>query len=356
MSRYWSPVVERLTPYVPGEQRAAADIVKLNTNENPYPPSPKVMAAIAAVAGQALRRYPSPESDRLREALARYHQVPKECVFVGNGSDEILALAFLAFFSDRGPLQFPVPSYSFYPVYCKLYGIEPQAIALAEDFRLDLAQFTPSLEPDAGGIVFPNPNAPTGLEIAVSAIGDLATRHSGVVLVDEAYADFASESAISLTQECGNVLVSRTFSKGRSLAGLRLGYAIAGDELIDGLRRVKNSFNSYPVDVVAEAAAIASLEDEAAFSDGVRRINKTRERFTFSLEERGYKVLPSAANFVFARPPARNAGELANHLAEQNILVRHWPQSDIDEWLRISIGNDADMGRLLAVLDEYTAS
>lgn len=356
MSRYWSPVVDRLTPYVPGEQRAASDTVKLNTNENPYSPSAAVMAAIAAVEGQALRRYPSPESDRLREAIGRYHDVPAEQVFVGNGSDEILALAFHAFFTGRGALQFPVPSYSFYPVYCKLYGIEAQPRELGADFQLDLDVFEASSSDAGGGIVFPNPNAPTGLQIPAQNVAALAERHAGVILVDEAYADFGTESAVALVSEYPNILISRTFSKGRSLAGLRLGYAIGGNELIDGLRRVKNSFNSYPVDAVAEAAAIASLDDNASFEEAVGKVIRTRDRTTFALEERGFKVLPSATNFVFARPPRGDAGQIARDLAEQGILIRHWSSAGIDQWLRISIGTDADMQRFLSALDQRDAS
>lgn len=351
MSRYWSPLVHRLTPYIPGEQRADSDIVKLNTNENPYPPSPQVMAAIAAVQGRELRRYPKPESDSLRGAIGRYHEVSPNNVFVGNGSDEILALAFMAFFTGRGALQYPVPSYSFYPVYCNLYGIDGQPVPLDSDFQLRLEDFIVSAEADAGGIIFPNPNAPTGGVVGLEAIEALLERHAGVVLVDEAYVDFGADSAIPLIARYPNLIVSRTFSKGRSLAGLRLGYAIAGDELMDGLRRVKNSFNSYPVDVAAEAAGIASLEDEHTFRQTVTQVVNTREHVVGELRARGFTVLPSAANFVFARPEDGNAAELAEFLAAQGILVRHWHTAGIESWMRVSIGTDEDMTRLLGALD-----
>ncbi len=347
--------MHRLTPYVPGEQRADKNIVKLNTNENPYPPSERVLAAVANVEGQALRRYPTPESDALREAIGAYHDVPADHVFVGNGSDEILALSFQAFFRGRGAVQFPVPSYSFYPVYCGLYEVEARSLALDDDFCLALDGFKVSGDAQAGGIIFPNPNAPTGRAVALDAIEALARQHAGVVLVDEAYADFGAESAIALCRRCPNVMVSRTFSKGRSLAGLRLGYAIANPELIDGLRRVKNSFNSYPVDVLAEAAGIASLKDEDAYRDAVARIIATRTGFSQALEARGYSVLQSAANFVFARPPEGNAADLAGRLAEAGILVRHWSTPGIDEWLRISIGTDEDMQRLLSAIDSVSS-
>ncbi len=354
MSRYWSPTVHRLTPYVPGEQRATGNVVKLNTNENPYPPSPQVLAAIAAVSGDKLRRYPPPESDGLRQVIARHHGVSAAEVFVGNGSDEILALSFLAFFSERDALQFPTPSYSFYPVYCGLYSVASQPLALLdENYALDLERFTVSDADSAGGIIFPNPNAPTGGAVSRAAIAGLLQRHSGVVLVDEAYADFGAESAIALVGDYPNLVVSRTFSKGRSLAGMRLGYAIASEELMDGLRRVKNSFNSYPVDSVAEAAGIASIEDDAAYRESVARIIATRATFSQSLRERGFEVLDSAANFVFARAPSGSAGALAQSLAADGVLVRHWSSPTIDQWLRISIGTDEDMQRLLTAIDSH---
>jgi histidinol-phosphate aminotransferase len=353
MSGYWSPTVQRLTPYVPGEQRTGGNIVKLNTNENPYPPAPSVLAAIASVNGEQLRRYPAPESDALRSAIARHHKVSVEQVFVGNGSDEILALSFLAFFSGRDALQFPTPSYSFYPVYCGLYGIVSQPLVLDQNFNLDLARFAVSRSDSAGGIIFPNPNAPSGLAVSRADIATLLERHAGVVLVDEAYADFGAESAIPLAAEHPNLIISRTFSKGRSLAGMRLGYAVASEELMDGLRRVKNSFNSYPVDAVAEAAGIASLEDDHAYRGSLSRILSTRTAFTESLRKRGFEVLESAANFVFARPPSVAATALAQSLANAGVLVRHWQQPAIEQWLRISIGTDEDMQRLLTAVDTY---
>lgn len=356
MSRFWSPTVHRLSPYVPGEQRADGNIVKLNTNENPYPPSFGVLKAIAAVTGEKLRRYPPPESDGLRAVIARYHGVPAHSVFVGNGSDEILALAFLAFFSGRDALQYPSPSYSFYPVYCGLYGITSQPLALDDNFQLQLDLFALSTSDTAGGIIFPNPNAPTGGAVTARAIADLLKRHAGVVLVDEAYADFGADSAIPLVAEHANLIVSRTFSKGRSLAGLRLGYAIAGEELMDGLRRVKNSFNSYPVDSVAEAAGIASIEDDQAYKESLERIIATRAAFSCSLNERGFDVLDSKANFVFARPPSGEAAALAKFLADQGVLVRHWSSPSIESWMRISIGTDEDMQQLLSVIDASPAA
>lgn len=349
MSRLWSETVRRLTPYVPGEQRAGADVVKLNTNENPYPPSPAVLRAIASVDGNALRRYPDPESGELRAALAELHGLSVDEVFVGNGSDEVLALAFLAFFTRGQGLQFPEISYAFYPVYCELYGIEARPLALDDDFRLDPAGF----EPDAGGICFPNPNAPTGLALARRDIAALLARHTEhVLLVDEAYADFGAESAIPLIGDHPNLLVCRTFSKGRSLAGLRLGAAFGQRDLIEALVRVKNSFNSYPVDALAQRAGLASLADETAYRDSVRRIVATRERLNEALVARGFRVLPSSANFVFARPADGDGEALFRRLGEAGVLVRHWSKPALAAWLRISIGSDEDIDRLLAVIDD----
>ena len=352
LSRYWSETVRRLTPYVPGEQRAGAGVVKLNTNENPYPPSPRVMEAIRAVDGDALRRYPDATSRRLREALADYHGLDVSEVFVGNGSDEILALAFLAFFTDGRALRHPDPSYSFYPVYCGLYGIESRAVALDEDFRIDLGP----LLADEGGVVFPNPNAPSSLALA---LGDVArvldANPSSVVLVDEAYADFGAPSAVALVAERPNLLVSATFSKGRSLAGLRLGVAFGDAALIEALVRVKDSFNSYPVDALASAAGIASIGDEAWYREHVARILATREAFTGALRERGWRVLDSAANFVFARPPGGDGRAVFEALSARDVLVRRWSAPRLEPWLRISIGTDADMARLLDALDGIPA-
>ena len=349
MSRFWTETVRRLTPYVPGEQRSGPDVVKLNTNENPYPPSAAVLEAIAGVTGEALRLYPDPESVRLREALARRHGLDVSEVFVGNGSDEVLALAFLAYFGEGKTLQFPDISYAFYAVYCELYGIAARPVPLGEDFEIALDRY----EANAGGICFPNPNAPTGLALPLAEIAGLLRRHDRhVLLVDEAYADFGADSAIGLVRDHPNLLVSRTFSKGRSLAGLRLGAAFGDAALIEGLQRVKNSFNSYPVDALAQRAGTASLADETSYRRGIERIVATRARVTRELEARGFRVLPSAANFVFVRPPDGSGRSLFERLGEAGVLVRHWGTPRLAEWLRISIGTDADMDRLLSAIDD----
>lgn len=349
MSLYWTDLVNRLTPYVPGEQRNGADVIKLNTNENPYPPSGQVISAIAHVEPDALRRYPDPQSLELRQALADYHEVSADQVFVGNGSDEILALAFMAFFTDKAPIQFPQISYSFYPVYCDLLNITPQMMPLDSNFTLPLDDFGG----DCGGIVFPNPNAPTAMAVSHADIEELLKKNPDVVvLVDEAYADFGADSVIGLIDRYPNLVVSRTFSKGRSLAGLRLGAAFANARLIEGLRRVKDSFNSYPVDAVAQAAGIASLNDENHYRETINNIIATRERTIRQLTTLSYRVLPSAANFILASPPDKNAARVFTELSNRNILVRYWDNEQLSEWLRITIGTDNDMDQLIDVLQE----
>ncbi len=349
MSTYWSERVQRLDPYVPGEQPQDQPYIKLNTNENPYPPSPRVAEALTAFDSGRLRLYPDPESQRLCEALARRHGVRPAQVFVGNGSDEVLAHSFQAFFLRKEPLLFPEISYSFYPVYCQLYGIEAKRVPLREDFRIAVEDYTGN----CAGVILPNPNAPTSRLLSLQEIDKLcALQDARVVIIDEAYIDFGGESAIRLLDRHPNLLVIQTFSKSRSLAGIRLGYAVGSEELIEGLQRVKNSFNSYPIDQLAQALAIASLEDEACFEETRQRIITTREQSREALQRLGFRVLPSAANFLFARPPDGNAGELYRRLKQQGILLRHFNQPGIDQWLRITIGTDEEMEQLMRSLSD----
>lgn len=351
MTPLQSKLVNRLSPYVPGEQRHGVDVVKLNTNENPYPPSPQVMQAIASVSGDDLRRYPDPEATALCKALAEYEGVDVNQVYVSNGSDETLGLAFMAFFTDKAVLQFPDISYSFYPVYCKLFDIPIKPVPLNVDFSLNLNAFSD----EAGGICFPNPNAPTGMAVPVSEIEALLQRYTqGVVLVDEAYSDFGAQSAVNLIDKYPNLLVTRTFSKGRSLAGMRIGAAFGNVELISALASVKNSFNSYPLDAVAQRAAIASIADEAHFQSCKQKIITTRDALTKALKTRGFTVLDSAANFIFASPEHLpiNAQALFEGLNKKNVLVRYWPKEPIQSWLRISIGTDQEVDRLLSAIDQ----
>lgn len=348
MSQYWSELVRQLDPYVPGEQPQIPGLIKLNTNESPYPPSPKVSEALNQVDPAQLRLYPDPNSTRLKEALARNADLKPDQVFVGNGSDEILAFVFMAFFKQDRALLFPDITYSFYPVYCQLLGIEARRIPLREDFRLALEDYPT----DNGGVIFPNPNAPTGMALPLSDIEALLERNrDSVVVVDEAYVDFGAESAAALINCYDNLLVVQTFSKSRSLAGLRVGFALGSAGLIEGLDRVKNSFNSYPIDRLAETAACAAVADRDYFERCNRQVIATRAWTADALTRLGLEVLPSSANFVLARPPQSvKAGSLAQALREQKILVRHFNKPRIEEYLRITIGTDEEMRQLITAL------
>lgn len=348
MSNLWSPRVHELKPYVPGEQPKMARLVKLNTNEHPMPPSPKVVAAITQAATDSLQLYPDPESTELRQTLADYYQLSIDEVFVGNGSDEVLAHAFQAFFQQDKPLLFPDISYSFYPVYCGLYQVTPKQVPLDENLAIRLQDY----EQANGGIIFPNPNAPTGQLLPLEAIEELLQKNTqSVVLVDEAYIDFGGESAAKLVPKYPNLLVVQTLSKSRSLAGLRVGFALGQQHLIDALVRVKDSFNSYPLDRLAQAGAKAAFEDEAYFQVGRTAIIKERERLTQALIGLGFNVLPSAANFVFASHKTQAAAALALGLREQGIIVRHFKQPEkIANYLRITVGTSEQTDALLAGL------
>ncbi|WP_298184035.1 histidinol-phosphate transaminase [uncultured Pseudomonas sp.] len=347
MSKFWSPFVKDLVPYVPGEQPKLAKLVKLNTNENPYGPSPKAIAAMQAELNDSLRLYPDPNSDRLKQAVADYYGVQTAQVFVGNGSDEVLAHAFHGLFQHGQPLLFPDISYSFYPVYCGLYGIAAEQIALDEQFQIRVEDYA---RPN-GGIIFPNPNAPTGCALGLDAIERLLKANTDtVVLVDEAYIDFGGETAISLVDKYPNLLVSQTLSKSRSLAGLRVGIAVGHPDLIEALERIKNSFNSYPLDRMAIAGAAAAFEDKAYFQETCQRVIDSRDAVVGGLEKLGFAVLPSAANFVFARHPDKDAATLAAGLREQGVIVRHFKQPRIAQFLRITIGTPEQNQALLDAL------
>lgn len=348
MSRYWSKVVNGLTPYVPGEQPKLADLVKLNTNESPYGPSPRALAALRAEVGDTLRLYPEPNSDRLRESIATFYKLKPVQVFVGNGSDEVLAHAFLALLKHDEPVLFPDITYSFYPVYCALYGIEYRLVPLTDSFEIRIDDY---LTPN-GGIVFSNPNAPTGRPLALSEIERLLRSNAGsVVVVDEAYVDFGAESAVGLVDRYPQLLVVHTLSKSRALAGLRVGYALGDAALIEALCRVKDSFNSYPLDRFAQAGAAAAIEDRAHFEQICAKVIATRTRLVGDLASLGFEVLPSAANFVFARHSRHAGAELAASLRERSIIVRHFNNPPrIAPFLRISVGTDAQCAALIAAL------
>jgi histidinol-phosphate aminotransferase len=344
MSRFWSEGVQDLTPYVPGEQPKVSNLVKLNTNENPYGPSPRVLEAIREAAGDGLRLYPEPDAGALRRAIAAANRLEPRQVFVGNGSDEVLALAFLALFRHGLPLLFPDITYSFYPVYCGLFGIGFERVPLDDQFRIRVEDYA---RPN-GGIIFPNPNAPTGRWLGLAELERLLLAHPGSpVVIDEAYVDFGCESAVGLLDRHPNLLVVQTLSKARSLAGLRLGFALGHPDLIEGLDRVKNSFNSYPVDRLAMAGAIAAMEDHDHFERTRRAIMASRAELAAALEGLGFQVLPSTANFLFVRHPGHDAANLAAALRDRNIIVRHFKAPRIEQYLRITVGTD-DQCRALA--------
>lgn len=351
MSSFWSQVVRELEPYVPGEQPQIEGLIKLNTNESPYPPSPEVLKLMTQDAIERLRLYPDPNSKKLKATIAHYYRVNAEQVFVGNGSDEVLAFAFMAFFQQPKPLLFPDISYSFYPVYCKLFGITTQQIPLCDDYTINTKDYVR----DNGGIIFPNPNAPTAIGMPVSEIEKLLQQNTAtVVIIDEAYIDFGGETAITLVDKYPNLLVVQTLSKSRALAGARVGFAIGHKDLITGLDRVKNSFNSYPLDRLAEAATIAAFEDDSYFQMCRDKIICTRDWTVQELKKLGFSVLPSQANFVFAKPPRKNAAEVAQQLRECKILVRYFNAPRINEFLRITIGTDEQMQTLIAALREMS--
>jgi histidinol-phosphate aminotransferase len=348
---FWSPRIGALQPYVPGEQPRIDGLVKLNTNENPYPPSPAVLDAIQAAAAHGLERYPDPESQALREAIAARHGLQAEQVFVGNGSDEALAHAFFAFFQQAEPLLFPDVTYSFYRVYAQLYGIDCALQPVDAALRIDVEALAARAAQGCAGLVIANPNAPTGIGLPLADIERLLRAcPTRVVLVDEAYVDFGGQSALALIDRHPNLLVVQTLSKSRSLAGLRVGFACGQASLIDALTRVKNSFNSYPLDRLAQAGAIAALQDEAWFAQTRDAVVDTREGLVLQLEDFGFEVLPSQANFVFARHPAHDAAALAAALRERAVLVRHFRQPRIADYLRISIGTRAQCGQLVDAL------
>ncbi|OAV29242.1 histidinol-phosphate transaminase [Moraxella catarrhalis] len=358
-NRLWSAKAKNLSPYVPGEQPKHDNLVKLNTNENPYPPSPKAVMAMQAVLADeacALRLYPEPESDELRQALADYHGLGLDEVFVGNGSDEVLALVFACFFMKQRPLLMPDISYSFYPVYADTFGVTTQSIPLKDDFSIDIKEYHQSCD----GIILANPNAPTGRLLPIEDIKKLIAMHpDAVVVIDEAYIDYADNvkqaSAVSLIRQFDNLVITQTFSKSRALAGLRVGMAFANPSLIAALMAMKNSFNSYPLDRLAQAGAKASVEDVAYFEDKRTQVIKLRKALTQDLQTLGFIVLPSAANFVFATLPNHQAADLSQALRQEGVIVRHFNQPRIKDYLRISVGTQAQNQRLIDVLTQILA-
>ena len=352
MSRFWSPVVQTLTPYVPGEQPQMQRLVKLNTNESPYGPSPKALAAIQAQTTEDLRLYPDPEGAALKQSIAKLHGLDPKQVFLGNGSDEVLAHVFAGLLKHSQPVLFPDVTYSFYPVYCKLFGIEHKTIPLGNDFEIN----TNNYNIPNGGIIFPNPNAPTGRSIARSEIKTLLSQNkNSVVVIDEAYVDYGTQSCIPLLRGAScpeNLLVVHTLSKSRALAGLRVGFAVGHPDLIEGLERVKNSFNSYPLGRLAQAGAIAAIEDQAHLEQTAAKVINTRSKLVSELSVLGFEILPSTANFIFTRHPKHSGAELYQALRDRGIIVRHFKLPRIDNFLRITIGTDEQSGELVRMLKD----
>ena len=351
MSRFWSALTHRLAPYTPGEQPRLAGMIKLNTNEHPLGPSPRALEAIRAETAVSLRLYPDPRATALRETLAAYHGVTPDRIFVGNGSDEVLAHAFAALLKQKAPLLFPDVTYSFYPVYCRLFDIAFKTVPLDAAMAVRVADYRRS----AGSIILANPNAPTGMALSRAQIAALLDEHADIpVVIDEAYVDFGAETAVPLVADHPNLLVVHTLSKSRALAGLRVGYAIGDAGLIEGLNRVKDSFNSYPLDRLAQAGAIAAIKDEAWFQQGRATVIAGRERLMAGLAQLGFEVLPSAANFVFARHPKHDGKALAAQLRTRAIIVRHFEAPRISDYLRITVGAREQIEALLAALGELT--
>ncbi|HHP0323036.1 histidinol-phosphate transaminase [Acinetobacter baumannii] len=350
--RFWSPEVRELEPYVPGEQPKIQNLLKLNTNENPYPPSPKVVEAVQAVLHEqadALRLYPDPDATALKQAIAKQQNIDVSQVFVGNGSDEVLAHIFKAFFLQDEPILYPDITYSFYPVYSQFFGTKTKEIPLDENFEIDVQDYT---QPN-GGVIITNPNAPTSIALSLTEIEQvLQANPDRVVVIDEAYVDFGAESAVSLINRYENLVVCQTTSKSRSLAGLRVGFAIAQSHLIAALEAVKNSFNSYPIDRFAIAAAVASFEDQAYFEEQCQKVITSREKLVRDLTELGFNVLPSKANFIFATHSQHDAGQLAQKLREQGIIVRYFNKPRINQFLRITVGTDEQNARLVQTLKQ----
>lgn len=349
MNRYWSKRIQDIVPYTPGEQPKDQRFIKLNTNECPYPPSPKAVEAIREAVGDSLRLYPDPECVDLRAAIAQREGLEISQVFCGNGSDEILAFAFQAFFDPEREVVFPRITYSFYPVYTDFFGLERREVPMEPDFSspIDL------LCGNNGGVVLANPNAPTGLAVGLDTVEKLlAANPDVVVIVDEAYVDFGADSAAGLVGRYPNLLVVQTTSKSRALAGLRVGWAMGDAGLIDGLRCVRDSINSYTVDRLAQAGAAAAIRDEGYFQSIRRRVMDTREWTERTLREKGFTVLPSQANFLFVSHPGRTGKELLDGLRRRGVLVRWWPIPEIEDWLRISIGTQEEMAALSAALEE----
>lgn len=349
-NRPWKKNLIKIEPYVAGEQPKFDDIIKLNANENPYPPSPEVRKVLDNFSYGDLKKYPSIDANPLREAIAEYYGIKKENVFTGNGSDDVLATAFRAFFNSELPIAYPDITYSFYPVWCELLKIPAKVYAVDDNFRINIKDY---YEPN-GGVVIPNPNAPTSIGEGRDFIIDLLEHNRDcIVIIDEAYADFGEYSAVELIDKYDNLVVTQTFSKSRSMAGMRVAAAFANPYLISYMDAVKDSYNSYPMDSIAIQTGIASIKDKAYFEDTVAKIIATRERISNELKDLGFMVLDSSTNFLFASHSKHNAKDIFEYLKSKNIFIRYFNKPRIENYLRITIGTDEEMNAFLKAVKEY---
>lgn len=350
MSREWTKNLRNIEPYVPGEQSKDKDIVKINANENPYPPSPKVAEVLKSFDTNKLRFYPSANSTKLKEAIAKYYKVDVSNVFVGNGSDDVLAVAFQSFFNSEKPIVYPDLTYSFYPVWCSLFGIKYKNYPVGDDFRINPEDY----KEKNGGVVIPNPNAPTSLGEGLDFVEKILDyNQDSVVIIDEAYVDFGGTSSIPLIDKYENLLVTGTFSKSRSLAGLRIGFAIGSKALIDVMEAVKNSYNSYTVDSLSIEMGAASIEDDEYFKSTCKKVIKTRERVTLELEKLGFDVLDSQTNFIFVTHNKHNMKSLFEYLKTQKVFIRYFSLPRIENYVRITIGTNEEMDIFLEKTKEF---
>ena len=350
MSREWTKNLRNIEPYVPGEQSKDKDIVKINANENPYPPSPKAIEALKSFDTNKLRFYPSANSTKLKEAIAKYYKVDVSNVFVGNGSDDVLAVAFQSFFNSEKPIVYPDLTYSFYPVWCSLFGIKYKNYPVGDDFRINPEDYK---EKNGGGVI-PNPNAPTSLGEGLDFVEKILNyNQDSVVIIDEAYVDFGGTSSIPLINKYENLLVTGTFSKSRSLAGLRIGFAIGSKALIDVMEAVKNSYNSYTVDSLSIEMGAASIEDDEYFKSTCKKVIETRERVTLELEKLGFDVLDSQTNFIFATHNKHNMKSLFEYLKTQKVFIRYFSLPRIENYVRITIGTNEEMDIFLEKTKEF---
>lgn len=346
----WEENVRKVVPYVPGEQPKVQNLIKLNTNENPYPPSPKVAEALKAIDVDCMRLYPDPAASVLVKGIADFYQLQEDQVFVGVGSDDVLAMIFMTFFNSKKPILFPDITYSFYDVWADMLRIPYETVPLTDDFTIRKEDYFR----ENGGIIFPNPNAPTGVELGMQDVEAIIKANPDViVVVDEAYVDFGAASALPLIEKYDNLLVVQTFSKSRGMAGMRIGYAMGNPVLIKYLNDVKYSFNSYTMDQLSLVTGAASLADEEYFKETLDKIITTRERVKKELAALGFTMPDSKSNFLFISHPRVSAKELFTALREQNIYVRYFDKPRINNMLRVTIGTDGEMDQLIAFLKEY---